>query len=67
MKILAFEDPENDGNSSSYHTGKKCIEKDNIDLFKNRILPKLFHCVGNHGQPPQSGVRDDNGDAFLLQ
>ena len=28
MKILAFEDPDHEGNTSKYHTGKKCIEKD---------------------------------------
>jgi hypothetical protein len=25
-ELLAFEDPDHEGNSEKYHTGKKCIE-----------------------------------------
>ncbi len=47
--------------------GKQGIEKDQVHLFENRVLPEFLGRIGDHRQTTEPGVGDHDGDAFLLQ
>ena len=43
------------------------IDKNQLSLFENRVLPKLLSGIRHHGETAKPGVSEDNGDLLLFQ